>query len=307
MYKILFITLVLSLLNSQILLAQSSVGAISSGMAGGGRSSVDVGESYLLNPASVAHLQGAAITFGTNTSKSIPQEEILSATITERQKGTNYGWHLTLNENGMDSPIASSIILSQSKFYTEANPSQASFQWDDAWLVLGNFVYQQMSVGMAYHYHGTLTPLEKYQEHRVNLGFLWTPFERLGVGLSLQNLGAPSPKVPESMSLGSSAGLGLLYFHDSFLKLRLDMVRKLHPLQALSYSEGSFGMENAMTPWLLFRVGFGQQRADDGTNTQKWTMGLGFDGPRFGIHYGFQQYRLAQNGTEHSVDFTLPF
>jgi hypothetical protein len=287
------------LMNSIQGLAQTSLGAISGALAGAGRSSVDSSESYLLNPATVAHLRGAAISFGSATFRRPPSDN-------SDQQGFD-GWHLSLNENSPDAVVGTSIYLSQTKNNQPFTSLNTATQFNDAWLTLGNFIFPQLTGGLSYHYHESQTKLKAYEEHNLGMGFLWTPWERFGVGVSVQNLKTASPEIPDELTLGTTSGVGLLYLHEDYLRLRLDFARKMHKLPAQTTSEWAFGLENAMTPWLFARIGLGQQKTDEEKTTQKVTFGLGFAGPRFGIHYGFQQFQLDQQGTEHSVDFMIPF
>ncbi len=286
-------------LGSLSTLSQTSIGAISGALAGAGRSAADIGESYLLNPASVAHLRGAAILFGTNSFRPGSQEL--------DQHESYDGWHMSLNENNPDSILGSSIYLSQTHASASDRNLLEATQFNDAWFTIGNFIMPRLSAGLSYHFHESQTDLRDYQEHNFGVGFLWTPLENLGVGFSIQNMRTPLKEIPENLSLGSTGGIGLLYFHKDFLRLRLDYSRKIHKLASHSYADWAFGLENFVTPWLLARVGIAQQVSDERAKTQKFTFGLGFAGPRFGIHYGFQQLQIAQTGTEHSVDFMIPF
>lgn len=277
--------------------SQTSIGAISGALAGAGRSSVDVGESYLLNPASVAHLRGAAILFGTASFR--------PGGTTKRPSYD--GWHLSLNENNPDSMFGSSIYLSQTYANDLNNDFLDASQFNDAWFTMGNFILPQLTVGLSYHFHESQTLFKGYQEHNVGIGFLWTPLENLGVGISFQNLRTPPKEVPANLALGTSGGIGILYFHKEYLRLRLDYSKKFHKLPSLTSTDIAFGLENFMTPWLLARIGISQQVTEEKVQTQKFAFGLGFPGPRFGIHYGFQQFQMGQQGTEHSVDFMIPF
>jgi hypothetical protein len=279
--------------------AENSLGAISGGLAGSGRASIDAGESFVLNPAAVAHLRGAAITFGTSGSQ--------SETTATKTSSESSGWHLSLNENNEDSVIASSIYLRQSVQSGSYDGLADSTPINDGWLSVGNFLLPQLSLGLTYHYHETQLTQKTYQEHNGNLGFFWTPLASLGVGFSFQDLKASPKDIPAELRLGSGSGIGLLYLPNETIRLRLDYARKIHPLAALSTHEWAFGIENSMTPWMLARAGFADQMTATRIRTQKCSFGLGFAGPRFGIHYGFQQFLLAKQGSEHSVDLMIPF
>lgn len=278
----------------------SSYGAISGGLAGSGLSSVDAGESYILNPGALAHLRGAAITFGTSHFQSTPNTEKGSPTT------TNDSWHLSLNENSPDSVIASSIFVSKSRS-RDKKPNTPSLSSNDAWLTFGNFVMPQLAVGINYHFHDTQDPLKTYQEHNFGLGFLWTPLENLGVGFSFLNLN-PSPKeIPAAYAIGSTSGIGLLYIYKSFLRIRLDYSKKEHELASVAYSETALGLETTLSEWISSRVGMAQQTTEANEHFQKYSFGLGFSGPMFGIHYAFQQYQQALKGKEHNLDIIIPF
>lgn len=277
----------------------SSYGAISGGLAGSGLSSVDAGESYIINPGALAHLRGAAITFGTSNFQSTPTTENGYPT-------TNEGWHLSLNENSPDSIIASSIFVSKSRS-RDKTPNTASLSSNDAWLTFGNFVMPQLAAGINYHFRDTQDPLKNYQEHNFGLGFLWTPLENLGVGFSFLNVN-PSPKeVPAAYAMGSTTGIGLLYIHKSFIRLRLDYSKKEHELASMAYTETALGLETALSEWISSRVGMAQQKTETNEHFQKYSFGLGFSGPMFGIHYAFQQYQQALKGKEHNLDIIIPF
>ncbi len=283
-------------------LAQSSLGSISASLGGAGRSSVDIGDSYVLNPASVAHLRRPTIAFGTTVFK--PESHSLD----NFDKLVSYeGWHMSLSENDQDAPFGSSIYLSQIRNNNPDSNFYSAHQFNDAWFNFGNFIMPRVSMGLSYHLRETQTLLKNYQEHNLSLGFLWIPLEKMGIGVSFHNLNSPSSAIPKEHTLGSTTGIGFLYLPQDYLRLRLDYSKKFHQLTSQSMSELAFGLENSMNSWLLTRIGIAHQRTDENVSIRKITFGLGFSGPRFGIHYGFQLYQLAQRGTEHSVDFMIPF
>jgi hypothetical protein len=297
---ILFTSLFTSLcLYSQLSQSQSSLGAISGAMAGAGRSSNDAGESYILNPAAVAHLRGAAISIGSSAFQ--------AGTNSNSGNLDSESWRLSLNENGMDSVIGSSIYLSQTTLKGASVGAADVNELSDGWFTVGNFILPYMAAGISYHLHESKSDLKTYQEHNLGFGFLWTPAENVGLGLSFQNLKSAPIEVPIELSLGKTIGLGLLYIHHDNLRLRADYTKKIHRLPAESSVEGALGLENAMTQWTFARLGFADYKSETNVHIQKLSFGLGFAGPRFGIHYSFQRLYLARKGTEHSVDFMIPF
>lgn len=305
------------------LLAQTSwpFGPISAAQGGAGRSSVDMGESYLLNPASIAHLRGAGIQFGYfgNSGLNSSSTSAPTSTLPAVFRLPRRGWQVSLNENGPDSSIATSIYYAQSQLSPSSDSSASelssdTLSWKDAWFTLGNFMAPQLSLGLSYHFQETKAYGTVYHQHNGNLGFLWAVLDNMGLGLSLLDFIPTDKKIPTEYSLGSTVGVGVMYLYKDFLKLRLDLAQKNHSMKSFSYDEIALGLDNAMTPWVSSRMGFAHRLILDGSSLQKWTFGLGFDGPRFGIHYAFQH--LIENekgglnpktGAEHSVDFILPF
>ena len=276
-----------------------SYGAISGGLAGSGLSSVDPGESYILNPGAVAHLRGAAVTLGSSNFLSTPQDA-------NSEASSNNGWHFSLNENSPDSSLASSIFISKSRS-REKSPLTKILNYNDAWLTLGNFIMPQLAAGLSYHFRDTQDPLQTYQEHNFGIGFLWTPWESLGIGFSLLNFNTPPKEIPISYTLGSTSGVGLLYIFKEFLHLRLDYTKKDHQLESQSYTETALGLETSLSDWLFSRIGVAQQKTETNETTLKYSFGLGFLGPRFGVNYAFQQYHQSQKGKEHNLDIIIPF
>lgn len=280
-------------------MAKLSTGAISSGMAGAGNSSVDLGESYLLNPGSIAHLRGAGITIGNSSYHSATKEP---------NKNQFNGWYLTLNEFGSDSMFATSIYVGQSQLQQKYNLEFPTLSYNDTRLTIGNFILPGLSAGISYQLHSTATPFRKFQENGFSLGFLWTMTESFGFGFSAQNLASTVKNdIPDFITLGTSTGLGFLYIYENYLRLRLDLNRTMHKLESQSMSEWALGLENMINHWILTRIGIARSHTLDHTTTQKLSFGIGFAGPRFGIHYALQQYQISQNGQEHSVDFVIPF
>lgn len=289
--------------SSQSRITTPTYGAVSGGLAGAGVSSVDPGESYILNPGAIAHLRGATITFGTSDHKSTFKDQA-NASASSSQKG----WHLSMNENSPDSFMASSIFINQSQSReNNAQGGQTSLFFNDAWLTLGNFVSPHLATGLSYHYRDTRNSLQSYQEHNFGIGFLWTPVENLGVGLSFLNFNSPPKNVPIAYTLGSTSGLGLLYIFKDYLRLRFDYTQKNHNLESLSYNQVSLGLETSLSDWLFSRIGVAQQTNETNELVRKYSFGLGFSGPRFGVHYALQQYQQAQQGQEHNLDLVIPF
>lgn len=276
--------------------APAAPGAISSALAGAGRSSVDLGESYVLNPASVAHLRGSGVSFGTS-----------SLAATDNSQGSSHHWHLSLNENSPDSIVGTSIYLNQSAWDASPDGTMGARQTQDGWFSIANFVMPLLTVGLSYHLRQTQTLDLDFQEHNFGLGFIWTPLEDFGFGFSLQNFRPCAKDIPAEFCVGSNAGVGLLYLGGDSVRLRLDYSQKSHPLLSQAGTEWAFGLENLMTPWALARVGVAQEQRQDKSQILRYAFGLGFAGPRFGIHYGYQQYQIAQRGSEHSVDLIIPF
>lgn len=303
-----FIQILPHLVRGQI---PTSVGPISAAQGGGGRSSVDLGESYLLNPAAIGHLRGAGVQMAYNFySSPFSDQTSLSGSTSPASPllfAPQKTWQISLNENSPDSMFASSIYYSRSEIEMDSLRGIPTLRTQDGQFTIGNFIFPQMSMGLNYHFRSSILNEKTYQQHNGGLGFLWAIYDSLGLGLSFLDIAPSSPSIPAEISLGTTSGVGLVYLHKDFLKLRLDVAQRSHRLSEFAFSEVSFGLENSMTPWVLSRLGVGYQAFKNGQTLKKWSFGLGFDGPRFGIHYGFQSLIASSKGSEHSVDLVLPF
>jgi hypothetical protein len=298
-------------------------GSISTALAGGGRSAIAGTESYLVNPASLAHFDGASLTLSTYFHQ-IPSQDYDSKS-----------WRVSIAENSPlnDVPLALSYAKN-TDLYSQQN---------DFWFTAGNFVSPYVAVGIAYHYSEwrlqnnsqTLMAVRPnlpnsaqmglLLENNASLGVLVTPNPELGFSFVAQDFIKQTEKKINDYSGNSNGsniktpinapqiGLGVIYLHSSFMRLHADLMTDQSPIYK-HHTQVSLGLENMVNEWVLTRWGVSRSNFAISDNSENKdfsqnaiAFGIGFIGPRFEVYLATKQNTGFQKSQEHSVDFHIPF
>lgn len=321
------ISLIVFILQPQVNAYLMSASTLSLG--GSGRSAVHSADSQILNPASIAHIDGAFFYASTGNTQLNPNnlEELNS-------------WSIHLLENSVNTDIPMSLSYSQTHgnlptTYNHMGPIYA-FAENDFWMSIGNFISQQFSFGLTYHYSDYfLDPSIDFQtaknkssylnpnfinqklfENRVlhnnnlNLGFIFTPTSNIGISLSAQDL------IKQEIDDKPQMGLGFVYLYEQFLKFHMDYVSNYRQagtelLKVKESTMASLGIENRMTEWVCWKLGFSQNTSIFNDLSERKSngigVGFGFTGPRFQINVGFKQEKSPEISKAQSVDLLIPF
>jgi hypothetical protein len=266
-------------------------GASSVGLAGSGRSSVNSNESFLLNPATLAHLDGASLTL---SSYFYQVPSILDNPIQAK------AWRISMAENSPMNELPLALSFAQQKL--------SDSQQSDFWFSAGNFVSPYITAGIAYHYidyRNTSDQTFKFVNN-ASLGFMFTPNPNLGFSLVFEDF---LPDRSEITAL--KAGIGAIVLYDSFFRVHLDLLIDQNP-KYQQFRQASLGLENMINEWILTRWGFGQTRflpknSEASLNENAFAFGLGFLGPKFEIYLSSKQNTGIRYSKEHGVDFHIPF
>jgi hypothetical protein len=302
-----------------VLAASSISGATSTALAGGGRAAVDSNESCILNPASLAHLDGASLTLSTYFFQHPSQNYDSKA------------WRLSISENSPlnELPLALSY----------AHISNFKSQQNDFWFSGGNFISPFVSIGFAYHYSewkakfNQLSGLAKSPllfENNASLGVLVTPNPELGFSFVAQDFIKQTEKLSANTDTDAEGdlnnntdslaarvsinamkiGIGAVFLYDSFLRFHADVLSNessvyRHNIQV------SLGIENMVNEWVLTRWGLAHTNLaysnSENLALNTIAFGMGFLGPRFEVYLATKQNSGFQSTREHSIDFHIPF
>lgn len=266
-------------------------GASTIGLAGSGRSSVNPTESFLLNPATLAHFNGASLTLSSYFFE-VPAQK--------KEPLRSKAWRLSIAEN---SPM-NELPLALSFAHKNGIDSTQS----DFWFSAGDFVSPYLAAGFAYHYADQRVPSSRYLRFANNgiLSIMFTPNPIMGLSLVFEDF------LPDKSELTApQVGISAVFLYDSFFRIHTDLVSSQSP-QYNQHITASLGLENMINEWVLTRWGTSQTHlipkdSDKALTEHAFAFGLGFLGPKFEIYLSSKQNTGIQYSKEHSVDFHIPF
>ena len=264
--------------------AYAYVGAVSTATAEAGRASVEPTDSPFLNPAGITFLKGYFFTTGYDTSENSSQTH-----------GENFA--VTLTDNLPETVIPTSLAFTQTKadFSSEESVSR------DFHLSFANYINPKLSFGLGLRYKDDQLPLERYNQGNVSLGTLFAPTSELGFAAVFENLLGTNTTIPEELRLTPNMSLGMSYIYRRFVRTRFDVVSGSNNSFARPILEA--GLESYMNRWAVIRLGIQRRNEERAT---AYTAGMGFSGPKFGIHYAYLTSPDQESLTRHSIDMAIP-
>jgi hypothetical protein len=260
------------------------VGAVSSATAETGRASVEPTDSPFLNPASLPFMKGYFFTSGFSSTQN-----------SDNARAQDFA--LSITDNMPETVVPTSVAFTQSKvdFASEEIVSR------DFRLSFGNYIIPKWAMGFGLRYKDDQLPQERFTQGNMNLGLLYAPNADLGLAVVAENLIGSDTKIPADRRLSPTTALGATYIYRRFVRTRLDVISASNnswdrPIVAA-------GLESYMNRWLILRLGF-QRRNEEKANV--YSGGMGFAGPRFGIHYAYLSSPDQESLSRHSVDLAIP-
>jgi hypothetical protein len=265
-------------------LAQAHVSAISAATASAGRAAIESLDVPFQNPAGIAFAKGYSFATGLSRYSSevgIDQEELA----------------VLLSDNTPDSVVPTSLAYVQK---TDQVPG-SDWQQKDVRLSLGNFIGPRRAVGFGLNYRQERINAVSSQQASLTVGSIFGVSQNLGVALVIDNL-FPIVNAPEAREqFAPLTSLGMSYNMGKFLRARMDLTTQRN--NSLNKPLLAAGLENYWNRWLIFRIGAAR---DAELEQSILSTGLGFDGPRLGIHYAFQAVEAPLGRDQrHSVDLAL--
>lgn len=276
------IFLFLLLILSQSVFAYT--GAVSSATGETGRASVDPTDSAYLNPASLAFMKGYFFTSGISSTNSA---------------NSNRGQNLTfaLTDNLPDTVIPSSFAYTQTKNDFASNETNSR----DFRLSFGNYISPKLALGLGVNYREDMLSEVRYKQLNMGMGVLFAPRVDLGFAIVAENLLAPNGSLPGPVQLEPTTGLGFTHIYRKFVRTRIDLLSETG--NSWQRPTLSMGLESYMNRWTIIRIG-AQRRNAQGVNA--FSAGIGFSGPRFGVHYAYFTSPELESLSRHSVDLAIP-
>lgn len=264
--------------------AHAHVSSISAATATAGRAAIESLDVPYQNPAGIAFAKGYNF-----------------ATGMARYEGDGGGDHeelsFLLSDNTADTIVPTSLAYLQTK---DKSPL-SDWEQKDVRLSLGNFIGPRRALGIGLTYRHEREAGVSTQQAALSVGSIFGLSQNLGVAFVVDNL-VPLSQAPGARErLSPLTSVGMSYNFGKFLRVRLDGTTERN--NSLHRPMIAAGVENYWNRWLIFRLGAAR---DNELQQNIYSTGLGFDGPRFGIHYAFQAVEAPLGRDQrHSVDLAL--
>lgn len=260
------------------------VSSISAATAGAGRAAIEALDVPFMNPAAIAFAKGYH--FSTGLSK-------YSSQLGSDQEEMS----VLLSDNTRDTVVPTSLA------YVQKRDLDPSIDWNqkDVRLSLGNFLGPRQALGFGLTYRQDRLNSISTQQMAMTVGSIFGVTKDLGVALVFENALLLSGAPVGRETLAPLTAVGLSYNLGKMLRMRLDLTTERN--NSLNRPRIAGGIENYWNRWIIFRLGAAR---DAELEESMWSTGLGFDGPRFGIHYAFQSVESrVERDFRHSVDLDL--
>ncbi|PIS11863.1 MAG: hypothetical protein COT73_01695, partial [Bdellovibrio sp. CG10_big_fil_rev_8_21_14_0_10_47_8] len=212
--------------------------------------------------------------------------------------GDNQDLAISLTDNMRETVVPTALSYVQ-------NNSQLSQGQDDLRrqikLSMGNFITEGVSFGLGVTHTDDRLPYDQYAQTNVQTGFLWSPNKDVGFAAVFDNMLKPNESLPKELQVDQTMGFGASYNYKKFVRFKTDLISNRN--NKFDKPTLAAGMESYMNKWLILR--WGVQRNYE-LESDLYSGGMGFIGPRFGLHYAYQTSPQDEHLARHSVDLAVP-
>ncbi len=266
--------------------AQSHIGAVSAATGESGVAAVEASETPFGNPAALAHMRGYYLTAGFGATK-------------QNHMGTNQDMSVSVTDSMKDTVVPTSFSYAQQNYRPEGfedDMLSRSFK-----LSFGNSVTSQVAFGLGINYQDDGWLQDRYRQTNIETGFLWTPNANVGAAILFDNMIPAPDSIPEQFKLKQKTSIGTSLNYRKVVRVKADLISAAG--NSFAKPTLAAGMESYLNRWLIFR--WGLQRNNE-VEANLYTAGLGFVGPKFALHYAYENSPQNESLTRHSVDLALP-
>lgn len=265
--------------------AHAYVGSVSAATGETGSAAVEATENPFGNPAGLAYIQGYYFTAGFGSQK-------------QTSIGSNQDLAVSLTDNMKDTIVPASLSYVQTTMLPEVGDDsvQRTFK-----LSFGNFYSPGFAIGLGIEHQDDRLETESHQQTNAQLGMLFAPSKDIGLAAVFDNLVPPKSDIPEAYRQKQTMTFGASLNFRRLFRLKADV--KSATNNSFNKPTAGLGLESYINRWLVVRMG-AQRNAELAANL--YTAGIGFVGPKFGLHYAYQNSPQVESMTRHSVDMAIP-
>lgn len=265
----------------------AQVGVQSDALGRTGVARVSAMESGLLNPAAVAFLDDYYL--GVQWHKSA---------LGDQQDLNQYGVTIT---DALPGSLAAGTLIYRQRDWDLANDQSEQFFF----FSLGRRLTNSFSVGVSvYHIQTEPDGFQEFEQTNGDVGLFWQPLKNLQVGARAQAVaGSEEEAINSPGQVLPAVVLGALYQVGEMVHFSFDL-HKQHEGRNNEYLDHRMGLELALRADFALRVGW---QIDDINSQNRYSLGLGWNGPRLKFGYAFQKEERQGLGESHSVDLFVDF
>lgn len=253
------------------------IGAVSTATGGTGRGAVEPVDGILLNPAIISDLPNKALSLNYSTDQ----------------------WGLVVTDNGKDAYFPAALqfiktstnqIDTQKLAISFATPRwyKVAFGATAAMLEYTNFVSPSLE--------------SKYRQSTLDLAATLAISRDFGFGFVVNKVASSKVDLVENLQVQRTAAIGASYTYLNFARVRFDVESSAdYKTDRLNYM---YGLENYINDFIVFRLGYQNNNV---INKNYVSLGAGFAGPQFGLHYAYTSNTTDSSDIKHLIDLAVPF
>lgn len=262
-------------------------GAQSLSLVDSGRAGLASGEAALLNPSLLGLNKGEIfLTY-------------LDGTPEENRHTTNYG--ITIVDTSQGTFANGALSYRDIRRFGQGLTQPADgVLWHGA---LGKIISPHLIFGVSVYNLRYQSPAQDIPDQwNGSLGLTYLVNSNLGFAYVADSIARPSDRVPLLLREERTHAVGAYYkpYEKAHVRFDLSQQERNNPSD---HWDASFSFEVETADWMKLRLG---HKWEGLTDQNRLGLGLGFEGPRTILDYGFQQ-NLSNSETMHGVDLRILF
>ena len=276
MNKYIVSNLVLIFFAGSVSQAKVVAGAVSASLGNGGVGILEVSDGIFNNPAQLA---------------AYPQKHFgVSNT------GNQFQVHFA--DNGTDAFFPASIGYNQIKL--PGDMEQKNFLLHLA----QGFPERKLSYGLGIEYRTWKMKISEtnFVQTVADLGVFYQPATWLSVGGTISDIALSDTDLADSLDKSVQSFIGVGIGNETFARFRFDVGSASNQNTSNLILRG--GLQTLLNDWIMTSVGYENNNI---IGTKTLTLGAGFSGPQFGVHYAYQKEANDVIEARHVVDLSVPF
>ncbi len=261
------------------------MGSVNSATGGAGSAAIEASEAPYGNPAAMGFLKGYYFTAGFGSK-------------TQRTVGSAQDIAVSLSDNMKDTVVPTSLSYVQTTTKPEIGDEVLEREFH---LGMGNMLAPGLGFGLGINYNDDRFMNDRLTQTNIDSGFLYAPTRDIGASILMENLLPLNKDVPEAYRMRQTTTLGASFNYKKFVRFKTDLITGSN--NNFGKPTLAAGMESYLNRWMILRWGL-QKNNEKAANV--YSGGLGFIGPKFALHYAYQNSPQDESLTRHSVDMAVP-